>query len=87
MEEYWFKRKKYGYGWTPATREGWFVTLTFIAVVIFFATNGNLLAPLFSSSDSLWSLFFSPLVFSVVAYLIIVYRTGEPGKWQWGEKK
>lgn len=31
--KYWFKRKKYGKGWTPATLEGWSVLLAFVALL------------------------------------------------------
>ena len=44
-EGYWFKRKLYGYGWTPATREGWFVLVVYIAVVLAVAWFANTADP------------------------------------------
>ena len=35
--EYWFKPKTHGYGATPATWQGWLVTLGFVAVITFFS--------------------------------------------------
>ncbi|MAG38661.1 hypothetical protein CMO90_01090 [Candidatus Woesearchaeota archaeon] len=32
-KKFWFKQKKYGYGATPITWEGWLVTAGFIVVV------------------------------------------------------
>lgn len=31
---YWFAAKRYGWGWTPATWEGWVVLGTYIVVVL-----------------------------------------------------
>ncbi len=33
-QKLWFKRKLYGWGWTPATWQGWFVTLSYIVLVL-----------------------------------------------------
>ncbi len=32
-KRYWFRAKKYGYGWTPTTWEGWFILLFYVAFV------------------------------------------------------
>ena len=32
--KYWFKPKKYGYGATPSSWEGWFLTLFIILIII-----------------------------------------------------
>jgi hypothetical protein len=34
MNTYWFHQKTFGYGATPATWEGWLVTVGFIGIVI-----------------------------------------------------
>jgi hypothetical protein len=31
--DFWFKQRKYGYGYRPYTREGWFLTLLYILLV------------------------------------------------------
>ena len=33
-EGYWFKRKWFGWGWTPATWEGWVATIIYVGVII-----------------------------------------------------
>ena len=33
-EGYWFKRKLYGWGWTPATWQGWLVLAVFVVLMI-----------------------------------------------------
>lgn len=81
---YWFRRKILGWGWTPATREGWLVTLGFIVVIV-----GN--AFLFEKGiiDGSYDpmLFVGITVGLIALFLIIVWRTGEPPKWQWGFPK
>jgi hypothetical protein len=37
MNELWFKRKTYGWGWVPSTKEGWLVILVYIILVSMFA--------------------------------------------------
>lgn len=73
MKKYWFKNKSFGYGWTPATWEGW-VVMAVYALCLF----GGVL---FLGSDvverDLVNLFFfiGALTFLL---LVIVWRTGEP---------
>jgi len=31
--KYWFRRKLYGWGWTPATWQGWLTLLIFILII------------------------------------------------------
>ncbi len=33
----WFKKKRYGWGWTPSSWEGWVATLGYMAVLFFSA--------------------------------------------------
>jgi len=32
-KRYWFRKKKFGWGWAPATSEGWIATLVFISII------------------------------------------------------
>ena len=34
--KFWFKRKKYGWGWRPASYEGWAVTLAVFGYIVFY---------------------------------------------------
>ena len=33
MTQLWFKAKKYGYGWYPATWQGWLVILVYLTIL------------------------------------------------------
>lgn len=83
MTELWFKRKTYGYGWTPATKEGWIV----IAVYTLFV----LMSGLYFMSDTpspRETIFFVLSVIGASAVLIIIcFKKGETPRWQWGEDK
>ena len=77
---YWFKRKIYGWGWTPATKQGWLVTLIFVIVTITLAANVNESA---TGKDIIFSLFL-PIVLLLIIMICIGYIKGEKPKWQWG---
>lgn len=84
MKKYWFKNKTYGWGWTPASWEGWLVLAIYVA-----GNAGAFIA--FDQSphelnDVLMS--FSPyLLVSTAALIYICYRFGEKPVWRWGKKK
>lgn len=80
-KHYWFKRKLYGWGWTPATWQGWLSIL--VALLLIFA---NLFR--FERGGYPDSAVFSQILlptFIVLAVLIFVtVLTGESPRWQWG---
>ncbi|MEO8637411.1 MAG: hypothetical protein ABI430_00730 [Candidatus Taylorbacteria bacterium] len=81
---YWFKAKLYGWGWTPATWQGWLVLAVFLALITlnFFRTDSTQN----SISDFLIS-FVPQTAILVLALIGICYLTGEKPKWQWGLNK
>lgn len=83
-EGYWFKRKLYGWGWTPATREGWLVTIVILLLII-----GNVLrVEKQALTDSQAVLQVIVPTFVLVGILILIsYLKGEKPKWQWGFPK
>lgn len=83
MKKKWFKAKKYGWGWTPVSFEGWvLVTAYCIAIFyIFFKIDSSS----HSVSDTLIS-FFPILVLLTAILMAISYKTGEKPHWQWGDR-
>lgn len=83
-EGYWFKRRLYGWGWVPATKEGWFVVFIFIVFVllngIWFGIKSETEVP--SLKD--WILFFGSLIVGVAILIWICFKKGEKPKWTWG---
>lgn len=82
-EGFWFRRKLYGWGWTPAKWQGWAVIGGFVFFVIFQAILLNYTPQ--SNTDI--TLYLLTVFFSVIALLLICKITGEKPKWQWGIPK
>ncbi len=81
---YWFRRKLFGWGWTPATWEGWLTLLVFVVAMVWNATRIDNASH--SVSDTLLNLL--PQTVVLVAILIgVCFWKGEPPKWQWGIPK
>ena len=81
---YWFKRRRYGYGWTPVTWQGWVTVLAFLAAIL----SGTAIL-----SDTPRNTFsteaFIYLVFFAVATMLLVvisFMKGPRPKWRWGSK-
>jgi uncharacterized membrane protein YhaH (DUF805 family) len=83
-ENYWFKRKTYGWGWVPAGLPGWLSLGVFIAILYLLVKNFLILTV--PSGADVWH--FMIKVWIWVAILsAFCYLTGEPPKWQWGLPK
>ncbi len=73
-----FKRKLYGWGWTPATREGWLVILAFLAIILWIAASHSRMS---DQNNLFW--FFVKLAIAVVSLITICVIKGEKPHWQW----
>jgi drug/metabolite transporter (DMT)-like permease len=76
---YWFKAKRYGYGWgLPARREGWIAMGACVGgAIVFTGTAIALDAPVVVTV----LVFFVP----IVVLLVLCYWKGEEARWRWGE--
>lgn len=81
---YWFKRKWYGWGWTPATWQGWVLTIVYVALVltIGFRVDANS----HSVSDTLYGIVVPVGILTVVLITICFWR-GEKPRWSWGRPR
>ena len=80
----WFRRKTYGWGWTPITWEGWLVILAVIAIPI--VIRMTLKALEFERTTQYFCAWASvPILLMVL--ILICFRYGEKPKWQWGVKR
>lgn len=77
----WFKAKRYGWGWTPVTWEGWAVTLLYVASI--FVHVQNIDAQTHSTNDVVMN-FVIPFIINTIFLLIICYCKGEEPRWRWG---
>lgn len=81
--KYWFRAKIYGWGWTPATREGWMVMMLYLGGIIFFAMRVDDSAPV---GEILRRFLLSVGILTTVLFAIC-WKTGERPHWQWGLPK
>ncbi|HEY4503024.1 MAG TPA: hypothetical protein VJC14_01120 [Candidatus Paceibacterota bacterium] len=79
-EGFWFKRKLYGWGWTPATWQGWLITFVYLALIILFSLTIDDNSP----RREIIFTFVLPFVLLTVAFIRIAYKKGQKPKWQWG---
>ncbi len=75
----WFKRKRYGWGWTPVTWQGWVTIFVYIILVI-----GNAVRTI--DAPSILPFILQTVGLSFVV-LFICFKKGETPKWQWGEEE
>lgn len=80
-QRYWFKRKVFGWGWTPVRWQGWLVIAVYLAIILCFFTKADTTAH--SGSDTL-IVFSLPFIISTAILIAICYAKGEKPKWQWG---
>jgi hypothetical protein len=75
MTTYWFKPKRYGYGATPTTWQGWAMTLGTVFVMVAVSLYLRL------TEQNLWAL----LAFDVLALvtLAVISRNKTDGEWRW----
>jgi hypothetical protein len=81
---YWFKRRRYGYGFMPVTWQGWAVIAGYVIVVV-------ALVPAFLDAPDAVAAreagFFVLLVTAATAGLILIsLAKGPRPKWRWGKK-
>ena len=75
-EGYWFKRKLYGWGWTPVRWQGWVVLA--IAVLIIFA------GVYVGETDDAPGAALLGILLALALIFGFGYKKGEKPRWQWG---
>jgi hypothetical protein len=86
-EHYWFKRKTWGWGWYPATWQGWLVTVVYVLLIFILALTREEYIPGNPDSGSNVLVFGLPCILLTALLIFVAYRKGEKPKWQWGLSK
>lgn len=81
---YWFRRKLYGWGWTPARWQGWAVIAVYVVFLVWMFRYLDRASH--SASDTMIG-FVGPVVLATLVLVAISYWKGEPPKWMWGLPK
>jgi len=74
----WFRRKLYGWGWTPTTWEGWLVILIWALLFVSLVSR-------IDDHEGLKNVFFGFISIGLLIY--VCYKKGEKPRWQWGKRK
>lgn len=83
----WFKARRYGWGWTPATWQAW-ALLAGYAIILLLAAILLLPHDKGGSMDTLAMVIFLLLAMSATLILVgISMQKGEKPSWNWGDKK
>lgn len=83
-EGYWFKRKLYGWGWTPARWQGWAVVVVYIVALlaVLLPLEGQVL-----TTDEIIRRAVAPVIILTLVLIVVSYYKGESPRWQWGRRK
>lgn len=79
---YWFKRKRYGWGWVPVSWQGWILVGLYLLIIIG-AGLAFLTTPSSALEVGLFILFFVAATFNFLK--IALSKAPEP-HWRWGRK-
>lgn len=79
----WFKAKKYGWGWYPASWEGWLVTILYVLFILYRANEVSLM---FDTESSFIFRYTFEIIFTTIPLIVICYLKGEKPEWRWGDK-
>lgn len=87
QKKIWFKAKQYGWGWYPATWQGWVSVLVYVMliipapyVILRDIPQGTTPPPLAIVLVLLWYGFLTS------ALLTVCFKKGERPRWRWGGK-
>jgi hypothetical protein len=86
-EGYWFKRKLYGWGWTPAKWQGWVMILGFVAFLVWNSMTLTQVPDLPEPTYDMLVWFFIKIAAAAAVLITICYKKGEKPRWQWGIPK
>ena len=77
----WFKKKTYGWGWTPANWKGWVVTALYALAVLLYGVVSQL-----GYQDFNVYLHIIIMTIATVAMIAVCYWKGEKPEWNWGKR-
>jgi hypothetical protein len=83
-KKYWMKRRRYGWGWTPATWQGWVFIILQIGIIF----SAALMLPAKPAQPSLDEIigFFLVVIFALISLVIVSGGTSPRPRWRWGKK-
>jgi hypothetical protein len=83
-EKLWFKRRRYGWGWTPVTWQGWLSTVILLAVIL--ASAFTLPMQPHEPTTGQIILFLMYAGSAILILLGISFMKGPSPRFRWGKK-
>ena len=83
-KKYWSKRKRYGWGWTPVTWQGW--TMVFVWLIIVLGSSFILSGSAKNEMSPEGWVYLSIVFLSTIPLILLSYKTGPKPRWRWGKK-
>ncbi len=83
MKILWFERKTYGYGWVPASWQGWLAMVIYVALIVFAIVRHDVSSH--SASDTLYTAVPEFALYTALLIILCIWK-GEKPRWQWGKK-
>jgi hypothetical protein len=80
MNRYWFRPKRYGYGATPTTWEGWAVTVAACVIVVGSVAAMNVVVD--RSDFGAWMVW-AVLIAGAIFWFVRLVRNRTDGEWRW----
>lgn len=89
----WFKARSYGWGWTPATWQGWAITALYallftLSLLVFLGWMGAATESGANARDITLGVLELLIVLGILTYSLfrICLKFGEAPSWRWGKK-
>jgi hypothetical protein len=76
----WFKPKRFGYGATPSTWQGWALIVAFAGVI---ALNASAISAFGDAMGVIAWAAWTVFVLSLTAALVVISRQKTDGEWRW----
>lgn len=81
-KKYWFKRRRYGWGWTPVTWQGWTSILVLVGLPI---ATAVFLQP-YVQQPLVVELAYIVLIIDLTFLIALSRAKGPEPRWRWGKK-
>jgi hypothetical protein len=87
MSKYWFKPKRYGYGFFPISIEGWLCTIGLVIIILLSGFSGDIFSESEPSHKQLVRFMLDIFIFASIATYLFEKKMKEPLKWRWGRRQ
>ncbi len=82
---YWFKAKLYGWGWTPATWQGWLMLVLYLCAVWGAYECQYMRIGTDNQHEFILYRFVPQVILLTVMFIILCMLKGEKPRWRWGK--